>query len=81
MIKPRGEARAVGVVNDVSYFDPGSDGVLTPMMNGKTMEDKVWGRINEPPDDKTNCAPNEYSDQPGHPPSLVRVFAVRSMGN
>ena len=25
------------------------------------------------------CAPSEDSDQPGHPPSLIRVFAVRSM--
>ena len=34
----------------------------------------------EPPHDKTNkvaCAPSEYSDQPGHPPSLISVFAVR----
>ena len=37
---------------------------------------KLW----EPPHDKTNkmaCAPSEDSDQPGHPPSLIRVFAVR----
>ena len=37
--------------------------------------------INGPPHDKTNemtCAPSEDSDQPGHPPSLIRVFAVRS---
>ena len=30
--------------------------------------------------DKTNkmeCAPSEDADQPGHPPSLTRVFAVR----
>ena len=30
--------------------------------------------------DKTNsmaCAPSEDPDQPGHPPSLIRVFAVR----
>ena len=36
--------------------------------------------ISEPPYDKTNkmaCAPGEDSDQPGHPPSLTRVFAVR----
>ena len=36
--------------------------------------------INEPPHDKTNkmaCAPSEDSDQPGHPPSLIKVFAVR----
>ena len=33
----------------------------------------------EPPHDKTNemaCAPSEDSDQPGYPPSLIRVFAV-----
>ena len=23
------------------------------------------------------CVPSEDSDQPGHPPSLIRVFAVR----
>ena len=34
----------------------------------------------EPPPDKANkvaCAPSEDSDQPGHPPSLIRVFTVR----
>ena len=34
----------------------------------------------EPPHDKTNkmaCAPSEDSVQSGHPPSLIRVFAVR----
>ena len=34
----------------------------------------------EPPHDKTSKmagAPSEDSDQPGHPPSLIRVFAVR----
>ena len=33
---------------------------------------------NELRHDKTNkmaCAPSEDSDQPGHPPSLIRVFA------
>ena len=38
----------------------------------------------EPPDDKTNkmtFVPNEDSDQPGHPPSLIRVFDVRSVGS
>ena len=33
----------------------------------------------EPPHDKTNkmaCTPSEDSDQPGHQPSLIRVFAV-----
>ena len=38
----------------------------------------------EPQHYKTNkmtCAPSEDSDQPGHPPSLISVFAVRTMGS
>ena len=34
----------------------------------------------EPPHDKTNkmtCAPSEVSEQPEHPPSLIKFFAVR----
>ena len=30
---------------------------------------------------QNECAPSEDSDQPGRPPSLIRVFAVRSMGS
>ena len=40
--------------------------------------------INEPPHDKTNkmaYAPSEDSDQPGHPRSLIRVLAARSVGS
>ena len=52
----------------------------------KSYERDTWKQSNcinngnEPPHDKTNlmaCAPSEDSDQPGHPPSLIRVFAVR----
>ena len=38
----------------------------------------------EPPHDKTNkmtFVPGENSDQPGHPPSLIKVFAVRAVGS
>ena len=38
----------------------------------------------EPSHYKTNkmaCVPSEDSDQPGHPPSLIKVFAVRSKGS
>ena len=41
---------------------------------------KLSGGLSEPPHDKTNkmaFAPSKDSDQPGHPPSLIRVFAVR----
>ena len=37
-------------------------------------------RLFEPPHDKPNklaCAPSDNSNQPGHPPSLIRVFALR----
>ena len=30
---------------------------------------------------QNECAPSEDSGQPGHSPSLIRVFAVRSMGS
>ena len=30
---------------------------------------------------QNECAPREDSDQPGHPLSLIRVFAVRWMGS
>ena len=45
---------------------------------------EVGGYIIEPQHDTINemaCAPSEDSDQPGHPPSLIRVIAVRSMGS
>ena len=41
-------------------------------------------RTNESVHDKTNnitFAPSEDFDQPGHPPSLIRIFAVCIMGN
>ena len=40
----------------------------------------VFIKTFEPPHDKTNtmaCAPSDDSDQPWHPPSLIRLFAVR----
>ena len=50
-----------------------SDGIAT-------FKDPLARRIQaiEPPHDKPNkmnCAPSEDSDQPGPPPSLIRVFA------
>ena len=30
---------------------------------------------------QNECAPSEDTDQPGHPPSLIRVFAVRPVGS
>ena len=30
---------------------------------------------------QNECAPSEDSDQPGHPPNLIRGFALRSVGS
>ena len=46
----------------------------------ETVPFNIYSKTFEPPHDKTNkmaCAPSEASDQHGHPPSLIRVFAVR----
>ena len=43
------------------------------------LKNKSWNFIYEPPCNKTNkmaFAPSEDSDQPEHPPSLIRVFAI-----
>ena len=45
--------------------------------------DSRWKHF-EPPHDKTNkmtFMPSKDSYQPGHPPRLIRVFAVRSVGS
>ena len=60
--------------------DPGtcSDALLTALL---TLSNIKGCSLFEPHHDKTNkaaCAPSEDSDQPGHPPSLIRVFAVRT---
>ena len=52
--------------------------LLLSLIAWKARVDKI-----KPPYDKTNrmtCAPGEDSDQLGHLPSLIRVFAVHSMG-
>ena len=49
------------------------------MQNFWTARNSNITKIFEPAHDKTNrmaCAPSEDSDHPGHPPSLIRVFAV-----
>ena len=38
----------------------------------------MYNRAASRQNQQCGCAPSEDSDQPGHPPSLIRVFAVRS---
>ena len=39
----------------------------------------IWAATWQNP--QSDCAPSEESDQPGHTPSMFRVFAVRLMGS
>ena len=58
---------------------------------GFVMRRLIFEEINQPnatnrwaatwPNQQSDCAPSEDSDQPGHPPSPIRVFAVRSVGS
>ena len=62
------------LIDDDDYYDPNGEPCWQCW---STVETQKW-----PPHDKTNkmtCAPSEDSDQPGHPPSLIRVFVVRSI--
>ena len=48
------------------------------VINAQRESKCIFTHTTEPPHDKTNnmaCAPSGDSDQPGHPPSLIRVFA------
>ena len=68
-----------------------NDFILGPMRNVKIVMKCVCAayvdsrkKHFESPHDKTNkitFVPSKDSDQPGHPPRLIRVFAVRSMGS
>ena len=56
--------------------------VHVSLKNVIEMKANAWqlAKSNEPPLEKTikmACAPSEDSDQPGHLPSLIRVFPVR----
>ena len=51
--------------------------LCTQMFKCRTLivQTKFWAATWQ--NQQNECAPSEDSDQPGHPPSLIRVFAVR----
>ena len=49
--------------------------ILLSMVSVKLLE-QLWANAQQ--NEQSGMAPSEDSDQPGHPPSLIRVFAVRS---
>ena len=46
-----------------------------PYMKEPNTPGKKWAASCQ--NQRTDCAPSEDSAQPGHPPSLIRIFAVR----
>ena len=63
---------------------PGRSRTSDPWIRGQTRSRRLATQLQclyGPPYDKTNkmtIAPSKDTDQPVHPPSLIRVFAVRT---
>ena len=79
-------SKGMSLVPTSFYILPVAAGDCIQDLNGdyKLPIWQVFISIFEPPHDKTNKmarAPSKDSDQPRHSPSLIRVFAVRSMGS
>ena len=53
--------------------------VLDSCEQFRTRQTEIWAATWQ--NQQSDSAPSEDSDQPGHPPSLIRVFAVRLMGS
>ena len=53
----------------------GSNHSLPVVINGTERRENRWAATWQ--NHQNGCAPSEDSDQPGHPASLIRVFAVR----
>ena len=80
--------RANHAVNGVWFGNNAYTRLITHMqIRYNATRNGFWNGFNmkiEPRHDKTNkmiCAPSEDSDQPEHPPSLIRVSAVRLKQN
>ena len=53
--------------------------MLRNQENLRHFECLIWAALWQ--NQQNDCAPSEDSDQLGHPPSLIRVFPVRSVGS
>ena len=87
-IKTIGNHRANHAVNGVWFGNNAYNRLITHMqIRYNKNRNGFWSGFNmkiEPRHDKTKkmiCAPSEDSDQPGHPPGLIRVSAVRMKQN
>ena len=64
----------MSVLRALLVYDNASSHVLVHLRHDRQL-DPIWAATWE--NQQSECAPSEDSDQPGHPPSLIRVFAVR----
>ena len=70
--------RVYKVCNSVCIFWTHYSPIKPPCSNFRVIETKhfsIWATSWQ--NQQSECAPSEDSDQPGHPPSLIGVFAVR----
>ena len=61
------------------FLEPNIHGYIVYMFVYTCILD-IWARVymsRDMTNQQNGCAPSEDSDQPGHPPILIRVFAVR----
>ena len=56
------------------FHNAPSDWLSVPTTCLRLMEKAIWSATWQ--NQQNGCAPSEDSDQPGHSPSLIRVFAV-----
>ena len=60
------------------YFVLEADTIVTEN-NRNAYDEETWAATWQ--NQQSDCVPSEDSDQPGHSPRLIRVFAVHSMGS
>ena len=72
-------------VNSGEFVNPILIYFIQKRVYEQVSEQKWCARINKCAascqNQQNDCAPSEDSDQPRHPHSMIRVFAVRSMGS
>ena len=67
------------ILNASDYFPSITITTLLRHLEEEQKEDRMSRRTTKPK--KMLCALSEGSDQPGHPPSLIRIFTVHSIGS
>ena len=71
----------IPVLNKIDLKVARPDVVMEQLKNIFEIESDQVLKVSHLMTKPTKCAPSKDSDQPGHPPSLIRIFAVCSVGS